>query len=101
MCRAAAPLLTRNQKLFSEDLAKENDFLRQENKIRRSKLGIHNRDGACNAYAERFVREIRETLDQLILLGEEYLRHVPKKIEHHYNRQRRRQGLGQCHPATF
>ena len=24
----------------------------------------------CNAYAERHVREIRETLDQIILLGE-------------------------------
>ena len=37
--RTAAPLITRIQKLFSEDLAKENDFLRQENKILRSKLG--------------------------------------------------------------
>jgi hypothetical protein len=37
---AAAPLINTIQKLFSEDLAKENDFLRQENKILRSKLGI-------------------------------------------------------------
>ena len=36
---SAAPLITTIQKLFSEDLAKENDFLRQENKILRSKLG--------------------------------------------------------------
>lgn len=36
---SAAPLITRIQKLFSEDLAKENDFLHQENKILRSKLG--------------------------------------------------------------
>ena len=35
----AAPLIARIQKLFSGDLAKENDFLRQENKILRSKLG--------------------------------------------------------------
>jgi hypothetical protein len=35
----AAPLITRIHKLFSEDLAKENDFLHQENKILRSKLG--------------------------------------------------------------
>jgi hypothetical protein len=27
--RAAGPLITKIQKLFSEDLAKENDFLRQ------------------------------------------------------------------------
>src|SRR5258706_7879356 len=37
--RSAAPLITAIQKLFSEDLAKENDFLRQENKILRGKLG--------------------------------------------------------------
>ena len=38
-CRSAAPLITRIQKLFSEDLAKENDFLRQKNRILRHKLG--------------------------------------------------------------
>jgi transposase InsO family protein len=46
-----------------------------------------------NAYAEPFVREIRETLERLILLGEEHLRHVFKKIEQHRNRQRPHQGL--------
>ena len=39
LLRTAAPLITTIQKVFSEDLAKENDFLRQENKILRSKLG--------------------------------------------------------------
>jgi putative transposase len=38
-CGTAAPLITKIQKLFSQDLAKENDFLRQENKILRSKWG--------------------------------------------------------------
>ncbi|MGA9452240.1 MAG: hypothetical protein WBW41_12950 [Verrucomicrobiia bacterium] len=37
--RTAAPLITQIQKLFSHDLAQENDFLRQENKILQSKLG--------------------------------------------------------------
>jgi len=36
---SAAPLLTKIQQLFSEDLAKENDFLRQENRILRGNLG--------------------------------------------------------------
>ena len=40
----------------------------------------------CNADAERFVRETRETLDNLILLGERHLSHVLKKMEHHHNR---------------
>jgi putative transposase len=37
--RTAAALIAKIQKLFSHDLAQENDFLRQENKILRSKLG--------------------------------------------------------------
>ena len=37
--RSAAPLITTIQRPFGEDLAKENDFLRQENRILRSKLG--------------------------------------------------------------
>jgi putative transposase len=47
----------------------------------------------CNAYAERFVRETRETLDNLILLGGEHFHYVLKQIEHHHNRQRPHQGL--------
>ena len=45
-----------------------------------------------NAYAERFVRETRETLNNLILLGEQHFRHVLRQIEHHDNRQRPHQG---------
>ena len=36
---SANPLIAKVQPLFSRDLALENDFLRQENKILRSKLG--------------------------------------------------------------
>jgi putative transposase len=39
LCSTAAPLTTKIQKLFSLDLPKENDSLRQENKILRSQLG--------------------------------------------------------------
>ena len=52
----------------------------------------------CNAYAERFVRETRETLDNLILLGGGHFLHVLKRIEHHHNRQRPHQGLGNLVP---
>jgi len=55
----------------------------------------------CNAYAERFVRETRETLGNLILLGEQNFRHVLKQIEHHHNRQRPPQGLGNVVPLGF
>jgi uncharacterized protein YjcR len=36
---SANPLMARVQQLFSRDLALENDYLRQENKILRRKLG--------------------------------------------------------------
>jgi hypothetical protein len=36
---SANPLIPKVQRLFSRDLALENDFLRQENKILRGKLG--------------------------------------------------------------
>ena len=52
----------------------------------------------CNAYAERLVRETRETLDSLILLGGAHFHHVLKRIEHHHNRQRPHQGLGNLVP---
>jgi hypothetical protein len=55
----------------------------------------------CNAYAERFVREIRETLDRLILVGEEPLRHVLRRIEQHHNRQRPHQSLDNVIPLDF
>ena len=37
--RSANPLITKLQQLLRRDLALENDYLRQENKILRSKLG--------------------------------------------------------------
>jgi hypothetical protein len=36
---SANPLITKVQQLFSRDLALENDYLRQENRILRDKLG--------------------------------------------------------------
>jgi hypothetical protein len=55
----------------------------------------------CNAYAEQHVREIRETLDQLILLGESHLRRVLRSIQDHHNAQRPHQGLGNVIPMGF
>jgi len=55
----------------------------------------------CNAFAERHVREIRETLSQLILYGEWHLRRVLKLIEIHHNERRPHQGLGNVIPVAF
>jgi putative transposase len=49
----------------------------------------------ANAYAERFVRSIREEcLDHLILFGERRLLHVLKEFVVHYHGERNHQGLG-------
>jgi putative transposase len=55
----------------------------------------------CNAHAERHVREIRETLDNLILLGEPHLRHALATIQGHHNARRPHQGLGNIIPLGF
>ncbi len=55
----------------------------------------------CNAYAERFVREARETLNDIIPLGERHFRHVLKCIETHHNQQRPHQGINNRIPDGF
>ena len=49
----------------------------------------------ANAYAERFVRSIREEcLDRLILFGEHRLRRAVDEFVAHYHKERNHQGLG-------
>jgi hypothetical protein len=55
----------------------------------------------CNAYAKRHVREIRETLNQLILLGESHLHRTLRSIQDHHNVQCPHQGLGNVIPLGF
>ena len=48
-----------------------------------------------NAYAERFVRTIKEScLDRMILFGEDALRKSIQEFTAHYHRERHHQGLG-------
>ncbi len=47
-----------------------------------------------NAYAERFVRSIKEEcLNKLVLLGEDHLRHAIREYVEHYHTERNHQGL--------
>jgi transposase InsO family protein len=49
----------------------------------------------CNAYAERFVRSIKEEcLGRMIFFGEASLRRALREYVVHYNAQRPHQGLG-------
>ena len=48
-----------------------------------------------NAYAERFVRTIKETcLDRMIFFGEDSLRRAINEFAEHYHHERNHQGLG-------
>jgi putative transposase len=48
----------------------------------------------CNAYAERFVRSIKEEcLDRCVFLGETHLRRTLAAFIEHYHRERNHQGL--------
>src|SRR5882672_5548061 len=47
-----------------------------------------------NAYAERFVRSIKEEcLERIVPIGERYFRHVITEFVEHYHRERNHQGL--------
>jgi transposase InsO family protein len=49
----------------------------------------------CNAYAERFVRSVKEEcLDRIVSLGERHLRRTLWEFGTHYHRERNHQGLG-------
>ncbi len=55
----------------------------------------------CNAFAERFVREARQTLNQIIPLGPRHFHSVLKCIETHHNKERPHQGIGNQIPLGF
>jgi len=49
----------------------------------------------CNAYAERFVRSIKEEcLNRVVLLGERHLRRTIAEFVAHYHAERNHQGIG-------
>jgi putative transposase len=53
----------------------------------------------ANAYAERFVRTVRnECLDWLLILGRRHLEHVLRIYVQHYNRERPHRGLALTQP---
>ena len=58
-------------------------------------LRLPPRSPNLNAYAERFVRSIKEEcLERVVLLGEQHLRLLVREYVEHYHRERNHQGLG-------
>jgi putative transposase len=55
----------------------------------------------ANAFAERWVRSVRdECLDQILILNENHLRRVLKEYGEYYNHARPHQGIGQRFPIS-
>jgi hypothetical protein len=53
----------------------------------------------ANAYAERFVRTVRnECLDHLLIVGRRHAEHVLRTYVAHYNAQRPHRGIELSHP---
>ena len=58
-------------------------------------LRVVSMDGSRNAYAERFVRTIKEScLERMIFFGEDSLRNATHNFVAHYHTERNHQGLG-------
>ena len=56
----------------------------------------------ANAYAERWVRTLREEcLDRLIVLNQSHLRRLLTEYSHYYNERRPHQGLAGATPLPF
>ncbi|KMQ50403.1 Mobile element protein [Chitinispirillum alkaliphilum] len=75
------------------------DHVLEKDKIKIKKASV--RSPWQNGYAERVVRECREVLDYMIILGQYHLIHVMRKIEKHHNFQRPHQGIENCVPMGF
>lgn len=55
----------------------------------------------ANAFAERWVRSVREEcLDPIMILNENHLRRVLMEYGKYYNNSRPHQGIGQCFPVS-
>lgn len=55
----------------------------------------------ANAYAERWVRSVREEcLDHLLIINERHLEHVLREYGQYYNQARPHQGIGQRIPES-
>ena len=58
-------------------------------------VGCPARAPNCNAFAERFVRSIKdECLDRMIIFGEASLRRALREYHSHYHTERNHQGVG-------
>jgi transposase InsO family protein len=71
------------------------EFLNMLGEVGIQSVKLPPRSPNLNAYAERFVRTIKEScLDRMILFGERSLRRVVREFVAHYHLERNHQGLG-------
>lgn len=80
--------------IMDRDKKYSRDFRRQLTRDGVKSIRCPPRAPNCNAYAERFVRSVKEEcLDRLILFGEGSLRRSVKEYMTHYHSERNHQGL--------
>jgi putative transposase len=93
---SADGLLTRKRYLIHDrDPLFTDDFLRTLKRAGVESVKLPPRSPNLNAYAERFVRSIKEgCLERLILFGESPLRTALQNFVAHYHSERNHQGLG-------
>jgi len=55
----------------------------------------------ANAYAERFMGEVRSVLNNFILIDQRQVRYICKTVADHHNRHRPHQGIGNVVPGGY
>ena len=92
---AQAGILTRKQYLIHDrDPLFTDDFLEMLRAAGVKSIKLPPKSPNLNAYAERFVRTIKEScLERMILFGENSLRLAIRQFMEHYHEERNHQGL--------
>src|SRR5690242_13243379 len=88
-------LMDKSHLIVDRDSKYTTQFRRLVAESRTAVIRLPPRSPNLNAYAERFVRSIKEEcLDRMIFFGEKALRHAVREFVSHYHAERNHQGLG-------
>ena len=88
-------LMDKSHLILDRDTKYTAQFRRLIAESRTAVIRLPPRSPNLNAYAERFVRSIKEEcLDRMILVGQGALRRAVAEFIAHYHRERNHQGLG-------
>ena len=86
-------LIDKSHLIIDRDTKYTVQFRRMVAEVRAAVIRLPPRSPNLNAYAERFVRSIKECLDRMILIGQGALRRSITEFVLHYHHERNHQGL--------